>query len=184
MIKGVKINAVPPCFSSIHKPQRSISRKQEIPPVAWHLLFPTKAIRLCGGPGIEEPDDSARFNGRTRACLPIDTPAPGPCSAVFPVPIHTKQGSLTDSEMLTLPITAFIHCTAHYSLKYSRLSILNYESFRVSHRATATAVTPPTSFPTIIAGSIWGANPAVKPKWSPNTKAADTAKAILTTLPR
>ena len=96
-IKGVKINAVPPCFSSTHKPHRSISCKQEIPPVAWHLLFPTKAIRLCGGP-IEKSgilDDSQRFNGRTRACLPIGTPAPGPCSAYFSVPISTKQGSLT-----------------------------------------------------------------------------------------
>ena len=33
--------------------------------------------------------------------------------------------------------------------------------------------------PKIIAGSSSGAKPAVKPKWSPNTNAADTAKAIL-----
>ena len=77
--------------------------------MAWHLLFPTKAIRLCGGPigksGIL--DDSQRFNGRTRACLPIGTPAPGPCSASVSVPILTKQGSLTGSMTLTLPFTAF-----------------------------------------------------------------------------
>ncbi|MBQ4064998.1 MAG: phosphoribosylamine--glycine ligase [Clostridia bacterium] len=46
------------------------------------------------------------------------------------------------------------------------------------------AVTPPTNLPTITAGSISGAKPAVKPIWSPNTKAALTAKAMLTTLPR
>ena len=80
------------------------------------------------------------------------------------MPIPTKQGSLTGSEMPTLPFTAFIQYTAHYSHKGKHLSILNYESFRVNHRATATAVTPPTSFPTIMAGSIWGANPAVKPR--------------------
>ena len=77
--------------------------------MVWLFLFPTKAIRLCGGPigksGIL--DDSQRFNGRTRACLPIGTPAPGPCSAVFPVPISTKQGSLTGQFPPTLPITAF-----------------------------------------------------------------------------
>ena len=77
--------------------------------MAWHLLFPTKAIRLCGGPIWERKisDDSLRFNGRTRVCLPIDTPAPGPCSAAFPVPILTKQGSLTGSAQLTLPFAAF-----------------------------------------------------------------------------
>ena len=77
--------------------------------MAWHFLFPTKAIRLCGGPigksGIL--DDSQRFNGRTRACLPIGTPAPGPCSAVFPVPISTKQGSLTGYLSLLFPSQPF-----------------------------------------------------------------------------
>ena len=43
---------------------------------------------------------------------------------------------------------------------------------------------PPASFPIITAGSISGANPAVKPRWSPNTKAADTANAMFTTFPR
>ena len=61
---------------------------------------------------------------------------------------------------------------------------VSHAFFLVSSSATATAVTPPASFPTITAGSISGANPAVKPKWSPKTKAALTAKATFTTLPR
>ena len=76
-------DAVPPCFSSTHKPHRSIFRKQKIPPVTWHLLFPTKAIRLCGGSnfGYENNDDSKRCYGRARMALPIEPPAPRPCSA-------------------------------------------------------------------------------------------------------
>ena len=38
---------------------------------------------------------SKRFNGRTRGCLPVDNPAPRPCSPVSLVPISTNQGSLT-----------------------------------------------------------------------------------------
>ena len=57
--KGDKIDAVPPCFSSTHKPHRSISCKQEIPPVAWHFLFPAKPIRLCGGPILRENNDDS-----------------------------------------------------------------------------------------------------------------------------
>ena len=73
-----------------------------------------------------------RSNGRTRACLPIDTPAPGPCSAAFPVPIPTKQGSLTGSVPLTLPFTAFIQYTAHYSHKQCCLSTGNDANFSLS----------------------------------------------------
>ena len=39
-----------------------------------------------------------------------------------------------------------------------------YFSVFVSHRATATALTPPTNLPTIMAGSIRGAKPAVNPR--------------------
>ena len=39
-----------------------------------------------------------RDNGRTRGCLPVDTPAPRPCSAPSVVPAHTLPGSLTASE--------------------------------------------------------------------------------------
>jgi len=41
---------------------------------------------------------------------------------------------------------------------------VRYFSPFVSHSATMTALTPPTSLPTIMAGSISGANPAVKPR--------------------
>ena len=44
--------------------------------------------------------------------------------------------------------------------------------------ATAMALTPPTSFPTIMGPIISGAKPAVKPRWSPKTKAAETANAM------
>ncbi len=42
--------------------------------------------------------------------------------------------------------------------------IIDYAFFFVSSKATATALMPPASFPTITAGSISGANPAVKPR--------------------
>ena len=96
MIKGVKINAVPPCFAGLHLPQ-------------------------------------ARFNGRTRVCLPIGTPAPGPSSTVFAVPISTKQGSLTGQVLPTLPITAFIQYTAHYSYKTVGLSTSNFSLWGCPH---------------------------------------------------
>ena len=41
------------------------------------------------------------------------------------------------------------------------------------------AVIPPTNLPTIIGKIISFATPAVKPRWSPKTKEAETAKAIL-----
>ena len=37
---------------------------------------------------------SKRFNGRTRGCLPIDTPAPRPCSADPDLSHHTNRDSL------------------------------------------------------------------------------------------
>ena len=43
---------------------------------------------------IESRGASKRFNGRTRGCLPIDTPAPRPCSADPDPPHHTNRGSL------------------------------------------------------------------------------------------
>ena len=54
----------------------------------------------------------------------------------------------------------------------------------VSSSATITAQIPAVSLPTINGSSIDGAKPAAKPKWSPKTKAADTAKAIFTIFPR
>ena len=134
--------------------------------MAWHLLFPTKAIRLCGVP-----------LGNTGFLTTLSALTGAPVHAYLSahrlrdhvqhpisVPVSTIQGSLTGSGLLTLPITAFIHYTAHYSHKDRHLSILNYDSFRVSHSATATALMPPASFPAIMAGSISGANPAVNPK--------------------
>ena len=43
---------------------------------------------------IESRGASKRFNGRTRGCLPIGTPAPRPCSADPDPPHHTNRGSL------------------------------------------------------------------------------------------
>ena len=40
----------------------------------------------------------------------------------------------------------------------------SYTSFLVNHQASARALMPPVSFPTIMAGSTSGANPAVKPR--------------------
>ena len=48
-----------------------------------------------------------RVNGRTRECLPIDIPAPRPCSAYLSVPPHTNRGSLNGIHMLTLLFAAF-----------------------------------------------------------------------------
>ena len=50
--------------------------------------------------------------------------------------------------------------------------------------ATRMAEIPPTSLPIIIGTINSGATPAVNPKWSPNVKDAETAKAILITFPR
>ena len=44
--------------------------------------------------GTKNTDDSRRFNGRTRGCLPIDTPAPRPCSAEPDLSHHTTRDSL------------------------------------------------------------------------------------------
>ena len=65
---------------------------------------------------------------------------------------------------------------------YTTDRFISQSFFLVSAMATATAVMPPANLPRIIGSSISGAKPAVKPRWSPNTKAADTAKAILITL--
>ena len=73
-------------------------------PVARPILFPTH--------GAKNKDDSKRVNGRTRDWLPIDSPAPGPCSAFLTVPTHTKRGSLTGSVKHTLPITAISYTFA------------------------------------------------------------------------
>ena len=42
---------------------------------------------------------------------------------------------------------------------------------------------PPTNLATIIGNIISGLKPAVNPKWSPNTKEADTAKATFIIFP-
>ena len=70
----------------------------------------------------------------------------------------------------------------HWVIEYGPLTI-SYRSF-VSINARAMALMPPVSLPRIMGTSISGAKPAVKPRWSPKTKAADTAKAMFTTLPR
>ena len=87
--------------------------------MAWHLLFPTKAIRLCGAP-LGNPEFlttlSALTGAPVRAYLSTHR-LRDHVQQLSSVPIPTKQGSLTGQVLLTLPITAFIHYTAYYSLK-------------------------------------------------------------------
>ena len=74
-----------------------------------------------------------RNNGRTRELLPIEAPAPGPCSSAFSVPTLTKRGSLTGQSQITLPFAAFLKYLSHYSPKYPYLSTqkVNYRIIRI-----------------------------------------------------
>ena len=125
---------------------------------------------------------SKRVNGRTRGSLPIDIPTPRPCSAAFLVPPHTLRGSLnasvsvlscsqflTDNLCIIAAFTGFCQLQSSFLPYEDRFprgveDAAPYTFSFVSHNATATALTPPTSLETIIAGSISGANPAVNPK--------------------
>ena len=60
---------------------------------------PQRPSAFAGAPfGNHRLDDSLRFNGRTRVCLPIDTPAPRPCSAIF-FRAHFHHTGLSDRLM-------------------------------------------------------------------------------------
>ena len=48
-----------------------------------------------GNPLLQDTAPQTRNNGRTRGSLPIENPAPRPCSASLTVPTHTFLGSLT-----------------------------------------------------------------------------------------
>ena len=58
---------------------------------------------------------STRFNGRTRGCLPIDTPAPRPCSAVPDLPHHTNRGSLKGFACVLFSSQLFSNIRLHYT---------------------------------------------------------------------
>ena len=66
-----------------------------VPPCFAPILMSLRASAHTGvAIPIEKHGASKRFNGRTRGCLPIDTPAPRPCSADPDPPHHTNRGSL------------------------------------------------------------------------------------------
>ena len=65
---------------------------------------------------------STRFNGRTRGCLPIDIPAPRPCSAVPDLPHHTNRGSLKGFACVLFSSSLFPNIPAHYTDKRPHLS--------------------------------------------------------------
>ena len=73
-----------------------------------------------------------RNNGRTREWLPIDIPAPRPCSAAFlRVPSH-HTGLAGRFRRRTLLFTAFGYCSAYYTPIIGSLSTLlwgNVDSF-------------------------------------------------------
>ena len=77
--RATKIDAVPPCF--------------------MHAAYQKMSLRASAHTGVaisrnvHTPQPSV--TGRTRDSLPIENPAPRPCSAVFAVPTHTCLGSLT-----------------------------------------------------------------------------------------
>ena len=66
-----------------------------VPPCFAPTLMSLRTSAYTGvAISIESRGASRRFNGRTRGCLPIDTPAPRPCSADPDPPHHTNRGSL------------------------------------------------------------------------------------------
>ena len=78
--------------------------------MAWHLLFPTKAIRLCGGPIWELKNFRRlieRFDGRGPGMAKIFTnPAPRPCSAASTCPFSPPTDSLKVSSAYS-PLLSF-----------------------------------------------------------------------------
>lgn len=86
-----------------------------------------------------------RFDGRTRSCLPIDSPAPRPCSVPFPAPPHTCRGSLTGCRNLLFSSPLFMDCKNHYSLIYHILSTIKLSSGVIRRRCTMPVHTTPAS---------------------------------------
>ena len=91
--RTTKIDAVPPCFSKSELSLQSV-------PISTQ----------------------ARFNGRTRDGLPIDHPAPRPCSADPDLPPHTNRGSLKGFACLLFSSQLLSTIHGHYSLKVLDLS--------------------------------------------------------------
>ena len=77
---------------------------------------------LRGQLGCENRDDSKRCHGRTRMALPIEPPAPRPCSAAA----HRARSHLAGLSDRGLPptllFTAFIHCIWYYTPQTALLS--------------------------------------------------------------
>ena len=108
------------------------------------------------------PRLSPPVTGRTRGSLRIENPAPRPCSSAFFRAHFQHNRALCPFPAEYSSFRSFYHMLdiiAQYSTFCQAFS-----SFRVSHMATAMALIPPTSLPTIIAPIISGANPAVKPR--------------------
>ena len=73
---------------------------------------------------LQDTAPQTRNNGRTRDPLPIEDPAPRPCSTSFSVPTHTFLGSLTgfQSVLFSSPLFTYL---SHYSPKQPDLSTPN-----------------------------------------------------------
>ena len=89
-----------------------------VPPCFAPALMSLRASAHTGvAISIEKRGASRRFNGRTRGCLPIDTPAPRPCSADPDLPHHTNRGSLKGFACLLFSSQLLSTIHGHYSLK-------------------------------------------------------------------
>ena len=80
--------------------------------MAWHFLFPSKAIRLCRDPiwGSENNDDSKRINGRTRGQPTYRQPSSETMFRIL-LRAHSHLTGLSDRVLMrTLLFLAFVHC--------------------------------------------------------------------------
>ena len=75
------------------------------------------------------------------------------------VVLARRRGILKGAHLLEAPLKS-----ASFGTFLAETRKGYYHSFFVSIRATTTALMPPASLPTIMAGSISGANPAVNPR--------------------